>query len=238
MYVHVSPNLHGIVLEGNAPFSGDSVLEYMTHLKAHGDVLRRILLIEPRGGHLSLFPDPVFEVAWTGALYQLIDDRALGFGTVAADEEKLMPFDKAFVPAAQQVGQPLKAQFCGDGPSSFVVVEGPSQKNVETVGEHAVCCYEYPSSSVSRSPAGVPNAATAVQTPDRADLQVGDTIRMTSIFVSNLQATINRTVDYFGAMGALMPNLRSSWITIKSNLVINFVDPVTPCDGFTEFRRL
>jgi len=180
--------------------------------------------------------DIAFDVVWTGAFYPLVDAHALGLRMVGGDEEKLVAFAKAFVPLARQVCQPVHPQFGDEGPLSFVVFTGPLLQSSQGAWERAVCCYEFPRKSVCRSPAGVPSTAATVQLLERGELRIGSTLRTISIFGSSLLVTVNNSMDYFGSMGALLSITGSGWITMKSKLIVNFDDPMTPHDGLDALR--
>ncbi|WP_321813147.1 MULTISPECIES: proline racemase family protein [unclassified Paraburkholderia] len=57
--IHVGGDVHRIVLGGIKELPGSSVAEKMHYLRDEADGLRQLLLLEPRGGHPSLYADLV-----------------------------------------------------------------------------------------------------------------------------------------------------------------------------------
>lgn len=172
-----------------------------------------------------------FDVVWTGAFYPIVDASTLGFHLVSAEEEELVRFAKAFVPAAREVCHPIHPAFGDEGPLSFVVFASPLTGSVSSGWERRVCCYEYPRTSVCRSPAGVPTTAVAVQLFNRGALNAGDTLRSISVFDTDLHARITGTEDYHGYKAVRAAVTGTGWITMRSQLIVDFRDPLTPQEG-------
>jgi proline racemase len=172
-----------------------------------------------------------FDLVWSGAFYPIVDATALGYSLVRDEEEELVRFAKAFVPAARAVCRPVHPEFGDEGPLSFVVFAGPIEDAAGGERQCRVCCYEYPRNSVCRSPAGVPTTSVVVRLLHRGALSVGDSLRSVSIFGTDLRAEITGTVDYFGRQGVRVSVAGVGWITARSQLVVDFRDPLTPQDG-------
>lgn len=172
-----------------------------------------------------------FDVVWTGAFYPILDAAALGFSLVRNEEDELVRFAKAFVPAARKVCHPLHPAYGDEGPLSFAVLAGPLEGSAGRGFERRVCCYEYPRTSVCRCPAGVPSTAAAVQLLRRGALAGGDTLRTVSVFDTDLHVRITGTEDYHGYKAARAAVSGTGWITMRSQLVVDFRDPLTPRDG-------
>ena len=173
-----------------------------------------------------------FDLVWTGAFYPVVDAVALGFSLVRQEEEELVRFAKAFIPAARAVCHPVHPEFGDEGPLSFVVFAGPLvERGPDDERRCKVCCYEYPRNSVCRSPAGVPTTSVVVDLLHRGDLNVGDRLRSVSIFDTDLQAEITGTRDYLGRQGVRVRVAGVGWITARSQLIVDFRDPLTPGDG-------
>lgn len=115
-----------------------------------------------------------FDLVWTGAFYPVIDAATLDFSLVREEEEELVRFAKAFIPAARAICHPIHPEFGEEGPLSFVVFAGSPGQSAGGERECKVCCYEYPRSSVCRSPAGVPTTSVVVRLLHRGALNVGD----------------------------------------------------------------
>ncbi|MCB1379123.1 MAG: proline racemase family protein [Alphaproteobacteria bacterium] len=175
-----------------------------------------------------------FDVVWTGAFYPIIDASALGIALISSEEEEIVRFAKAFVPAARQVCHPIHPEFGDEGPLSFAVLASPLGGSASTGWERRVCCYEFPRMSVCRCPAGVPSTAAAVQLLNQDRLSVGDTLRTISVFDTDLRAKITETEDYHGYKGARAAVTGTGYITMRSQLVVDFRDPLTPRDGLQE----
>jgi proline racemase len=175
-----------------------------------------------------------FDVLWTGAFYSLIDADKLGLCLIREEEEELVRFARAFIPAARAACHPIHPVFGDEGPLTFAVLTGPPELDANRVLQRRVCCYEYPRNSVCRSPAGVPSTAAAVQLVDRGILEVGDSLRTISIFNSNLFVEIAGTAEYQGHQGVRVAVTGVGWITMRSQLVVDFDDPLTPRDGLQE----
>lgn len=172
-----------------------------------------------------------FDVVWTGAFYPIVDASVLGFALVRSDEAELVRFAKAFLGAARKVYHPLHPAYGDEGPLSFVVFAGPLNGSRESGWQRNVCCYVYPENSVCRCPAGVPTTAATVQLLRKGDLSIGDTLRSVSIFGTDLHAKITGTEDYHGHMAARAAVTGTGWIIARSQLSIDFEDPLTPKAG-------
>jgi len=328
--VHVGGDLHRIVVGGVKTLPGASTFEKMEFLRSKADGLRQLLLMEPRGGHPSLYADLVvepshpdanagfiimelmgypvisgtntmstavalletdrlpkrdgmssivleapgglirvqaecqrdrvksityqaatpsfvaesdlsivvpahgtvkFDIIWTGAFYPVIDASALGFSLTRSEEEALVRFANEFLSVARAVHRPTHPEFGNEGPLSFVVFVGDPQAGSSGVLERRVCCYEHPRRSVCRSPAGVPSTAATLQLAHRGLLKVGDTLRTISTFGMDLRVTLLETVPYNKRQGARVSVTGTGWVVARSQLVIDFDDPMTPGDG-------
>lgn len=172
-----------------------------------------------------------FDLVWTGAFHPIVDAAALGFSLVPEEEEELVRFGKAFVPAVRVVCHPVYPEFGDEGPLSFVVFAGPLGAGADGVRQCKVCCYEYPRASVCRSPAGVPTTSVVVRLLHRGALGVGERLRSVSVFGTDLQAKITGTTAYLGRQGVRVSVAGVGWITARSQLVVDFRDPLTPRDG-------
>lgn len=175
-----------------------------------------------------------FDLVWTGAFYPVVDAASLGFSLARDDEEELVRFAKVFIPAARVACHPVHPEFGEEGPLSFVVFAGPLEQGTGGGSQCKVCCYEYPRASVCRSPAGVPTTSVVVDLLHRGALKVGDRLRSVSIFGTDLHAEITGTTDYFGGQGVRVAVSGSGWITARSQLIVDFRDPLTPRDGLAE----
>lgn len=110
--VHVGGDVHRIVVGGIRSLPGTSPLEKMTYLKTKADGLRQLLLMEPRGGHPSLYADLVVEpsdpAADAGFIimelmgYQLISGTNTISTAVALLETGRVPKRNGMVPIALQ----------------------------------------------------------------------------------------------------------------------------------------
>ncbi|WP_425536852.1 proline racemase family protein [Ensifer adhaerens] len=149
---------------------------------------------------------------------------------MSAEENELVRFAKAFIPAAREVCHPTHPIFGDEGPLTFVVFAGPLAGGAKGTWERRVCCYEYPRTSVCQSPAGVPTTAATVQLLNRGALAVGDTLRSIPVFGTELHARITSTEDH-GHQGARVAVTGTGWITMRSQLVVDFRDPLTPREG-------
>lgn len=172
-----------------------------------------------------------FDLVWTGAFYPVVNAAALGFSLVRDEEEELVRFAKAFVPAARGVCRPVHPEFGDEGPLSFVVLAGPLGLGPDGERQCKVCCYEYPRGSVCRSPAGVPTTSVVVRLLHQGALAVGDRLRSVSVFDTDLLAQITGTTDYHGRQGVRVSVAGTGWVTARSQLVVDFRDPLTPRDG-------
>src|SRR5262249_50289216 len=147
---------------------------------------------------------------------------------VKSEEEELVRFARAFVRAAHSVSHPIHPVFGDEGPLSFAILAGPLERDADNGWQRKVCCYEYPRNSVCRSPAGVPSTAATVQLFDRGTLKIGDRLRTVSIFDTSLSVELTGMSDYFGHRGVLVAVTGAGWITTRSQLVVDFDDPLTP----------
>ena len=172
-----------------------------------------------------------FDLVWTGAFYPIVDAAALGFALVAEEEEELVRFGKAFVPAARAACRPLHPEFGDEGPLSFVVFAGPLGMGADGERQCKVCCYEYPRASVCRSPAGVPTTSVVVRLLHRGALSGDARLRSISAFGTDLQARITGTTPYFDRQGVRVSVSGVGWVTARSRIVVDFRDPLTPGDG-------
>lgn len=175
-----------------------------------------------------------FDVVWTGAFYPIVNAAALGFDLVSTEEERLVQFAKTFVPLVREVCHPIHPVYGDEGPLSFVVFASPLAGTATSGWERRVSCYEYPRTSVCRSPAGVPSTAAAVQLLDRGELKVGDTLRTISVFDTDLHVRLTGTEDYHGYKAARAAVTGTGWITMRSQLMVDFRDPLTPRDGLLD----
>lgn len=172
-----------------------------------------------------------FDVLWTGAFYPVIDATKLGFSLVKSEEEELVRFARAFVAAARSVAHPLHPVFGDEGPLSFAILTGQLERDAQNAWQRKVCCYEYPRNSVCRSPAGVPSTAATVQLFEQGALKIGDRLRTVSIFDSSLSVEIIEESDYFDRRGVRVTVTGAGWITARSQLFVDFDDPMTPREG-------
>jgi proline racemase len=175
-----------------------------------------------------------FDILWTGAFYAIVDATKLGFSLVRSEEEELVRFARAFVQVANSVSHPIHPAFGDQGPLSFAILAGPLERDAENGWQRKVCCYEYPRNSVCRSPAGVPSTAAAVQLFERGALKVGDRLRTVSIFDTSLSVEITGSSDYLGHRGVRAAVTGAGWITTRSQLVVDFDDPLTPREGLQD----
>jgi len=335
--VHVGGDLHRIVVGGVKTLPGASTFEKMEFLRSKADGLRQLLLMEPRGGHPSLYADLViepshpeadagfiimelmgypvisgtntmstavalletgrlpkrdgtlllvleapgglirvqaecegdrvksityqattpsfvvesdlsidvpghgtvrFDIIWTGAFYPVIDASALGFALARSEEEVLVRFANEFLAVARPAHHPIHPEFGDEGPLSFVVFVGDPQTGSSGILERHVCCYEHPRTSVCRSPAGVPSTAATLQLAHRGLLRVGGMLRTISIFGTDLRVTLLETVPYDNRQGARVSVTGTGWVVARSQLVVDFDDPMTPGDGLAAILDL
>lgn len=182
--------------------------------------------------------DIQFDVIWTGAFYPIVDAGALDIGLTPQDEEELVRFSKAFVEAARQVCHPIHPEFGDEGPLSFVIIAGDPVRRGPSQLTREVNCYEYPRSSICRSPAGVPSTAATVQLVDRGfsadDLAE---VRTVSAFGHDLVVRVVENVEYHGLRGTRVTVKGRGWITMRSRLVIDFADPMNPTPGLRAITR-
>jgi proline racemase len=73
-----------------------------------------------------------------------------------------------------------------------------------------------------------------VQLFERRALKVGDRLRTVSIFDTSLSVEIPGLSDYFGNRGVRAAVTGAGWITTRSQLVVDFDDPLTPRDGLQD----
>lgn len=172
-----------------------------------------------------------FDVVWSGAFYPIVDAGALGFGLVRTEEAELVRFAKTFLKSARDVCHPQHPAFGDEGPLSFVVFAGALSGSGDSGWERRICCYVYPENSVCRCPAGVPTTAAAMQLLHKGNLAVGDRLRTISIFDTDLNAKITGTESYYGHQAARAAVTGTGWIIARSQVNVDFRDPLTPKDG-------
>lgn len=175
-----------------------------------------------------------FDVVWTGAFYPIVNAADLGFNLVRTEEERLVQFAKTFVPLVREVCHPIHPVYGDEGPLSFVVFASPLTGSAGSGWERRISCYEYPRTSVCRCPAGVPTTAAAVQLLNRGELKVGDRLRTISVFDTDLHVRLTGTEDYHGYRAARAAVTGTGWITMRSQLMVDFRDPLTPQDGLAD----
>src|SRR5262245_18618211 len=81
--VHVGGDLHRVVLGGIKNLPGSTVLEQMKFLQTNGDGLRKLLLLEPRGGHPSLYADLVVPPSHPGVDAGFIIMEVMGYPLIS-----------------------------------------------------------------------------------------------------------------------------------------------------------
>ncbi len=81
--VHVGGDVHRIVMGGIKEPPGASPLEKMNYLKDHADGLRQLLLMEPRGGHPSLYADLIVEPSDPAADAGFVIMELLGYPLIS-----------------------------------------------------------------------------------------------------------------------------------------------------------
>lgn len=172
-----------------------------------------------------------FDVVWTGAFYPVVDAAAIGFDLVRTEEEELVRFGKAFIPVAREACRPMHPVYGDEGPLTFVVFAGDLAGNASHGWERRICCYEYPRPSVCRSPAGVPTTAATVQLLHCGALTLGDRLRSVSVFDMDLRARITAIEDYHGYKAARVAVTGAGWMIMRSQVLIDFRDPLTPQEG-------
>ena len=173
----------------------------------------------------------VFDVIWTGAFYPLLRAEDLGFELERHEESRLVSFSQEFIAAVRAKYQFVHPVFGDEGPLSFVLFVSDAVKTGDRSWERGVCCYEYPRNSVCRAPAGVPSTAALVQLVDKGELGVGDVLKTTSIFRTSLSARVTRIEPYHGHDGVCAAVSGQGYLTAKSELIVDFSDPLTPSDG-------
>ena len=178
-----------------------------------------------------------FDLIWTGAFYPVVDAKAQGFDLIRDEEDELVRFAREFVPATWEEHRPLHPVFGDEGPLSFVVFAGDLEIAADGCRERRVCCYEYPRKSVCRAPAGVPSTAVLVQLVEQGKPAIGDTLRTRFIFGSDLQATVTGTTPYHGNSGVTVAVTGKGWITTRSQIIVDFSDPLTPRDGLDTIMK-
>lgn len=124
--------------------------------------------------------------------------------------------------------------FGDEGPLSFLVLAGPLAGNAGDGWERRLCTYLYPENNVCRGPGGTLATAAAAQLLQQGALRVGETLRAVSIFETDLYAKITSTEHYHGCTAARAAVTGSGWITMRSQVVADFSDPLTPRDGLPE----
>ena len=174
-----------------------------------------------------------FDIIWTGAFYPVVNATELGFALARSEEEALVAFARKLVPLIRAVERPIHPVYGDEGPISFVVFAADAEKH-DGHWERRVCCYEYPRNSVCRAPAGVPSTAVMVQLVHRGQFDVGDVLRTRSIFDTDLSACVVGLTEYHGHVGVLAEVTGSGWITARSQLIVDFSDPLTPQSGLSE----
>jgi proline racemase len=172
-----------------------------------------------------------FDVVWTGAFYPIVDVTRLGFALEKSEEKELVAFATKFVLAARTVCHPIHPVFGDEGPLTFAIMAGPLKQDGDKNWQRKVCCYEFPRDSVCRSPAGVPSTAAAVQLHDRGEIAIGETLQTVSIFGTTLSVKLSAEVGYCDQTGVRAAVTGSGWITMRSHLVVDFTDPLTPLEG-------
>ncbi|WP_196491068.1 proline racemase family protein [Burkholderia cepacia] len=175
-----------------------------------------------------------FDLIWTGAFYPVVSANALGLGfAFAKDEEKsLVAFSQAFLSAVHELPRPIHPEFGDEGPLSFVVFAG--NPTTEPAGGLVArtSCYVHPSEHLCRAPAGVPSTAVLAQLVHRGILKRGDSLRTRSIFESELKVTVEEVGVYYGRYAGIRATVEGSGFVIaKTQVVVDFDDPMTPRDG-------
>jgi proline racemase len=178
--------------------------------------------------HLAGYGAVKFDLIWTGAYYPVVNVTELKLKLNASDEAALVAFAREFIPAARKVYRPVHPEFGDQGPLSFVVFACNPAPGPDGQLERRISCYEYPRSSVCRSPAGVPSTAAAAQLVDRGSLGLGDSLRTISPYDSTLSVTVTSVAPYGEYSGVKVRVTGSGWIIAKSELIVNFEDPLTP----------
>jgi len=218
----------GGLIEVKAKCLNGKVLSVTYEAQAPSFVYRRDLNVEvPGWGNVT------FDIVWTGAFYPIIDAVSLGFEMKREDEEKLVAFSKAFIVEARKLPSPIHPIHGDEGPLAFVVFSGRPEKD-EQSKVLKVACYVYPDAHICRSPAGVPTTAAAVRLLDQGKLEVGEPLRSVSIFDTDLLATLTEKFEYHGSCGARARVTGSGWIIMKSQVIVDPSDPLTPRDGLFE----
>ncbi|WP_141202179.1 proline racemase family protein [Oceanimonas doudoroffii] len=175
-----------------------------------------------------------YDIVWSGAFYPVIRAADVGFDLIREEEEDIVSFSKSFIEAVNQLPRPVHPVFGEEGPISFVVYAGELQTGEDDSSSCRVCCYESPRNSVCRAPAGVPSTSVLVNLVNKGLLDLGECVRTVSIFGTSLQANITRKLDYHGKDGFEAMVTGSGWITSKSQIVVDFSDPLTPQEGLEE----
>ncbi|UIJ91814.1 proline racemase family protein [Sinorhizobium meliloti] len=178
-----------------------------------------------------------FDIIWTGAFYPVVNAAEVGFELVKDEEQSLVQFARAFIEAARKVAHPIHPVFGDEGLLSFVVFASDTTRSEEGSWERRVCCYEYPRFNVCRAPAGVPSTAVLVQLVDDGVLSVGDKLRTLSIFDAELHAEVTSIEPYHGASAVKAAVTGSGWITTRSQIVVDFSDPLTPRQGLAAILK-
>jgi len=172
-----------------------------------------------------------YDIVWTGAFYPVVDAAALGFSLRRHEESDLVRFSGAFIDAVRERPRPVHPAFGDEGPLSFVVFAGALEASPQAELQCRVCCYEYPRNSVCRAPAGVPSTAVLARFAHRGELHLHQPVRTVSIFGTELCAHLTASVDYHQRTGYTASVTGAGWITARSQLWVDFSDPLSPGGG-------
>ncbi|MFT4437768.1 proline racemase family protein [Caballeronia sp. 15715] len=106
--VHVGGDVHRIVLGGVRELPGATVFEKMQYLKTSADGLRQLLLLEPRGGHPSLYADLVVAPTDPDAVAGFIIMEVMGYPMISGTNTMstaIALFESGRVPMVDGVNQ-------------------------------------------------------------------------------------------------------------------------------------
>lgn len=174
-----------------------------------------------------------YDLVWSGCFYAVVDAEALGFQLVPEEKSLLETFGSTFIDAVNPALDLVHPRLGSMGPLAFLHFAGPVEQSSSGPHRTRSVTYVHPR-VICRCPTGTGTAARLAVLGTEGILGEGEQLQTESLTGSKFTGTVvrrERVGSYEGVQTSLTGR---AWTLARSELVVDFSDPMISADGFSD----